>query len=398
MTHITTPFGRRTLSLGMVAAQVAARDVEGKAAHKWKTFRAIAECREALGVTDRDLVVLNAMLTCLPETALTAGELIVFPSNKALSLRAHGMAETTLRRHIAALVEAGLVIRRDSPNGKRYARKDGAGEIETAYGFDLSPVLARAEEFENLASEIAAERRGAELARERVTIYRRDIAKMIEAGGAGGAWQGYREAFAALCYRLPRKVTPISLQPLVDTLHALAVEIGKALEGLVSNHTMDGIAAQNDAHIENSKTETIIEIEPASREGQEARAEKDLPLAVVRKACPDILMYDRGGAETWRDLITTAELVRGMLGISASAWDAARAAMGEKGAATVIAGILQRADAIKSPGGYLRGLTEKSRAGEFSAWPMMLALLRRQSLDSKSKPCPGGTAARSAVT
>lgn len=163
MTHITTPFGRRTLSLGMVAAQVAARDVEGKAAHKWKTFRAIAECREALGVTDRDLVVMNAMLTCLPETALSAGDLVVFPSNKALSLRAHGMAETTLRRHIAALVKAGLVVRRDSPNGKRYARKDGAGEIEIAYGFDLSPVLARAEEFENLAAEIAAERRSSTL-------------------------------------------------------------------------------------------------------------------------------------------------------------------------------------------------------------------------------------------
>ncbi len=57
------------------------------------------------------------------------------------------------------------------------------------------------------------------MARERVTIYRRDIGKMIEAGvaaGAGAAWRGYREAFAALCYRLPRKVTTISVEPLVD--------------------------------------------------------------------------------------------------------------------------------------------------------------------------------------
>ncbi len=69
MDHITTPFGRRALSLGMVAAQVAARDVDGKVAHKWKTFRAIAECKDALGVSDRSLLVLNALLTCLPETA-----------------------------------------------------------------------------------------------------------------------------------------------------------------------------------------------------------------------------------------------------------------------------------------------------------------------------------------
>ena len=379
MDHITTPFGPRTLSLGMVAAQVAARDVEGKAAHKWKTFRAIAECREALNVTDRDLVVLNAMLTCLQETALSAGELVVFPSNKTLSLRSHGMAETTLRRHIAALVKAGLIIRKDSPNGKRYAHKDGAGEIEEAYGFDLSPVLARAEEFENLAAGVAAERRSAAMARERVTIYRRDIGKMLEVGAAaeaGVAWQPHRDAFIALCYRLPRKVTMVSVAPLVDALHALAVEIGKCLEQLVPNQTLAGNDAQNGAHIENSKPDSFIDLDPPIEETG-TRAEKALPLAVVRKACPDILMYDKGGVETWRDLVTTAGLVRSMLGISASAWDEARDAMGEQGAAIVVAGILQRAEAIKSPGGYLRGLTEKSRAGEFSAWPMMMALLRK---------------------
>ena len=392
MKHITTPFGGRTLSLDMVAAQVAARDVEGKAAHKWKTFRAIAECREALGVTDRDLVVLNAMLTCLPETAMTAGDLVVFPSNKALSLRAHGMAETTLRRHVAALVQAGLVIRRDSPNGKRYARRDGAGEVETAYGFDLSPVLARAEEIENLAAELAAERRSAALARERVTIYRRDVAKMIEAGaaaGAGESWLGYRATFMALCYRLPRSVTMASVAPLVDALHALAVEVGKALEGLVSNHCMAGNDAQDGAQIESTKTETHIELEPANGEQQGARTEKALPLAVVLKACPDISMYDKSGVQTWRDLIATAELVRGMLGISPSAWDAARDAMGEQGAAVVVAGILQRAEAVRNPGGYLRGLTEKSRAGQFSAWPMMMALLRAQSPISQSRSGSG---------
>ncbi len=58
--------------------------------------------------------------------------------------------------------------------------------------------------------------------------------------------------------------------------------------------------------------------------------------------------------------------------------------MGPENAAAVIAGILQRAEAIKSPGGYLRGLTEKSRAGQFSPWPMMLALLRQSSPGPKS--------------
>ena len=90
------------------------------------------------------------------ETALAAGgDLVVFPSNHELTIRAHGMAPTTLRRHLAALVEAGLIIRRDSPNGKRYARKGQGGAIEQAFGFDLAPLVARAAEFETLAEEVA---------------------------------------------------------------------------------------------------------------------------------------------------------------------------------------------------------------------------------------------------
>ena len=88
--------------------------------------------------------------------------IVVFPSNRAAAVRAHGMAPATLRRHLAFLVDAGLIIRRDSPNGKRYARRGQGGEIEIAFGFDLSPLVARAEEIENLAEEVRAEERASD--------------------------------------------------------------------------------------------------------------------------------------------------------------------------------------------------------------------------------------------
>jgi len=50
--------------------------------------------------------------------------------------------------------------------------------------------------------------------------------------------------------------------------------------------------------------------------------------------------------------------------------------MGEEGAAITVAAILQRGEAIKSPGGYLRNLTERARAGQFSLGPVLMALLR----------------------
>jgi replication initiation protein RepC len=50
--------------------------------------------------------------------------------------------------------------------------------------------------------------------------------------------------------------------------------------------------------------------------------------------------------------------------------------MGEHDASIVIATILQRGAEIKSAGGYLRVLTTKARAGEFSLGPVLMALLR----------------------
>jgi hypothetical protein len=47
---------------------------------------------------------------------------------------------------------------RDSPNGKRYGKRDPKGRIVEAYGFDLSPIAARYTEFVRLVEEARAER------------------------------------------------------------------------------------------------------------------------------------------------------------------------------------------------------------------------------------------------
>ena len=49
--------------------------------------------------------------------------------------------------------------------------------------------------------------------------------------------------------------------------------------------------------------------------------------------------------------------------------------MGDVQAAIVVAAILRRGEAIHSAGGYLRDLTRKAEAGEFSLVPMLMALI-----------------------
>ena len=98
---------------------------------------------------------------------------------------------------------------------------------------------------------------------------------------------------------------------------------------------------------------------------------------MVLQACPDIVDYGKGSEiSCWRDLIDAAAIVRSAIGVSPDAWKQALEVLGEHDASIVIAAILQRGDEIKSAGGYLRVLTGKARAGEFSLGPVLMALLR----------------------
>jgi replication initiation protein RepC len=389
----TTPFGRRSLSLAMVAAQAVAKACPKDAtAHKWRVFRNLTEAKDRLDLSDRALAVLSALLTFHPDTALTPDEdIVVFPSNRELSVRAHGPAPATLRRALAQLVDAGLVIRRDSPNGKRYARRGEGGSIKQAFGFDLTPLVARAAEFERLAGEVRAEARARHLLREEISLQRRDVAKTIATAieeNLPGPWSDLADRFRQLGGMPPRSASAELLQALAHGLRGLRCNVDKCLAESTKTKDSSANESQVETHHQNSKPEAKNESEPGFQESQ-GRSEADepeakrspqrpFPLSMVLQACPDFVMFARHGISSWRDFISVAETVRGASGISPSAWAEAVEAMGAEEACVALAAIVQRSAMIKSPGGYLRNLTEKARAGKFSAWPMLMALWRLQ--------------------
>lgn len=381
------------MTLAQISSQMTAKAASpGSTAHKWQVFQDIRLAREVIGATDRSLAILNAMLTFHPQTSLTCDEeLIVWPSNEQLAARANGMPATTLRRHIAVLVDCGLVIRRDSPNGKRFARKGRGGEVEQAYGFDLSPIVARAKEFSDLANAVQAEKKAFRVAKERLTLLRRDIVKLIESGieeAVPGNWARVQQAYQAIVGRLPRSAPRQLVEDISIDLHGLYTEILDVLETFAKTQKMDGNESQFGCHIQNSKPEPSFESERGSGEKKEAGSDvgethniqrlpkRDLPLGIVLEACSSLreLAGDRD-IPHWREFLATAELARPMLGVSPSAWLDAKRAMGDRHAAIALAAIYQRSEQINNPGGYLRSLTEKAADGKFSTWPMVMALL-----------------------
>ncbi|WP_411196344.1 plasmid replication protein RepC [Rhizobium sp.] len=416
--YVTTPFGRRSMSLAMLLKQRRGEAIEaGTTRNKWKLFRSVCEARAGLDVTDRALTVLDALLTFYPEDDLSSEKpLVVFPSNAQLLLRARGMAAATLRRHLAVLVEAGLISRKDSPNGKRYVRRGREGGIDEAYGFNLAPLLARATEIEAIAARIAANRQMLRAMKERLTICRRDIAKLISAAieeAVPGDWERASSMFHALLQRIPRAATLENLAPILEELETIRLGVINTLETQEKIRIASTNESQNERHIQNSSPESTSESEPGLETGQEAgrhhepREELDshepgmagnggegsramaprnagrlnsFPLGTVLQSCPDIVDYGPGGAiASWRDLMMAAAVVRSMLGVSPSAYEQAASVMGPENAATVMACILQRGGCINSAGGYLRDLTRRTERGEFALGPMLMALLRVKS-------------------
>ncbi|WKL23589.1 plasmid replication protein RepC (plasmid) [Agrobacterium tumefaciens] len=390
--QVTTPFGRRPVTLALVKRQIATTKIkDGASADKWKVFRDASEAREVLGLQDRSLAVLDALLSFYPENELRQdAQLVVFPSNIQLSIRAHGIAGATLRRHLALLVDAGLIVRKDSANGKRYARKDEAGSIEHAFGFDISPMLMRAEELACLAQQVAADRIAFRRAKENLTICRRDVRKLITAAveeGVPGDWGAIELRYLEIVRRIPRSPALNDLTALRQQVELLMQDIVKLLNLGDFSSKMNTNGAHFEHHIQNSNTKPPTELEPSSRkeQGEKSRVErqpthvpiKSFPLNVVLRACPDITNYGpEGEIRNWRELMTAAVVVRSMLGVSASAYQEACEVMGPENAAVTIACILEKGGHINSPGGYLRDLTNRAKRGEFSLGPVLMALLR----------------------
>ena len=397
MTHIaTTPFGRRPVSAGLLAGHILADKAPAlPEIDKYAILADLRDARGAFGITDRDLAVLAALMSFHTGRSLQDGDdLVVFPSNKALGARSHGMAESTLRRHLAQLVHSGLILRHDSPNGKRYAVRDRDGVMHSAYGFSLRPLLAQAAAISQAADDARAAEDAARRMRAEVTVALRDAAKLLayaQETFATEDWQTEENMSCDLRKSLRRKLDGAALGDLHAASVHLAMGIKKRLMrcmGHAETGKMSGKDVQNKRHYQNSKTDyTDSELcsEKSKGEAVSPLPEPDgpnqseqgtMPLMLVRKACPDLETFADTSISEWSHLISAADKVRPMIGISNDAWQDACRVMGPGQAATTVAAILQRAAHIRSPGGYLRALTRRAEDAAFSPGPMVMALLK----------------------
>lgn len=375
MKHISmSSLGHGAVPAGQVSAKTAPEGPSASASiDKWDLLRDAVQARRHLGVSDRDLAVLSALLSFHPLPGLDLrAQLTVFPSNASLSARVHGMPESTLRRHLATLVRAGLLTRRDSPNGKRYARRGRDGQIERAFGFDLMPLACRAAEITAAAQQSRAEAEEMRRLREEISVNLRDASRALVAAMTEGRAPALSlEHLADLNRQSRRKHDLANLQRLcAESRVALDLVAPVALETQIPG----GNDSQNERHYQNSKTDKPESECYEDREIRQCGADR-LTIETVLQATPDIRAYSVKPIRNWRDLLDVGAFVAPMLGITHSIWAAARRAMGDDAAATAIACLLQQASRIRAPGAYLRVLTAQASKGSFDPARMVNALL-----------------------
>lgn len=374
--------------------------VPGKPVNKWELLRELSKAQAAFGVSERDLTVLQGLLSFFPDDALGGNtEMVVFPSNKAICERLNGMPCSTMRRHIARLVDAGLLMRRDSPNGKRYVRKNG--EERVAFGFDLSPLYCQSEEVARAAEAVREAEDRVRRLREVVSLMRRDLAALAEFGEEVqpglGLWDQFRDKAVLTARALRRKLTLEELSAFRADLEALLDRARNVIDG-PETEEMNTTGANIERHYPNSNKESM-DLEPALKKGgavagapdvetdapgadveeADTRRVPKIPLHLVIAGCPSLKTFYQGDIRHWHQLFDAACHVRPAMGISASAWEEAQRFMGPEQASIVVIAMLERFADIRSPGGYLRALTSKAAAGEFSCGPMVMALMSRRS-------------------
>lgn len=104
---------------------------------------------------------------------------IVWPSS-ALQAADLGITLTQTKRLNRQLAELGLVVMRDSPNGKRYGGRDDQDHIVEAYGFDPSPLGSRAAEFRRIADAGREQRRLSAKLKRRATVATRCLRQVLD--------------------------------------------------------------------------------------------------------------------------------------------------------------------------------------------------------------------------
>jgi replication initiation protein RepC len=400
------PTGFRRMTPGLLKADRTAEDFAGFPEGVESSGQLLAALKAAaprLGIALR-LVHAVDWLFCFtyPQDWEQGARPIVWPS-ALMQQEALGLSSSQVKEINRRLIELGLVTMKDSPNGKRYGKRDPKGRIVEAYGFDLAPIAARHAEFVRLAEEGRAERAAMGRLRRRATIARKGIIQILETakeyGHEGEEWQTLSRETEALARALRAVERVDEMEMGVRSLERRQRAARERLEILLGIVETAPKEPENRPHqynynpTLNPNKDTVIAAEECSGAGGEGVSRSPAPVpskrpekGMVHGIRPDELVqltpklkpYLRRPNPAWPDIVDAADWLRHDLGVSKSLWGDACLTMGRELAAVALAIVSAKETEHfrTSPGGYFHGMVTKAKAGELHLERTVWALRR----------------------
>jgi replication initiation protein RepC len=309
---------------------------------------------------------------------LIESRMLVWPSNEFLVDRT-GIPERSVRYAVSRLISEGVIAAKDSPNGKRYAQRGPNGKIVKAYGFDLSPLLAMLPELRARLQVIKDAERERLAVFDDLTIHRRAAQEALRTLA-----EVYPDIDIAdlgsraleLARVTPRRSARGSADHARDAWKAIRIE--------AEARYFAASAGNSCRHKENNKYDP----DRSCNNGfEDVQAETPRPAATVEdvvRACPDAMEFI-GYVRNDREFIGAVSRVRGMFGVSPSAWEEAVREIGPLGASVTLTYVVQLqqspapgSETIKNAGGYFRALVRLVKAGQFDLTKEISRLLLRR--------------------
>ncbi|WP_209508253.1 helix-turn-helix domain-containing protein [Ruegeria sp. HKCCSP335] len=329
---------------------------QGSSAPKWMQLRAIEEAREPLGLRATSISILRAMLSFMSAdrvSEMAEDHHIVYASNAAIAERAH-VSVQTVERHISKLVGIGVIQRITAANGKRWVRRNGAGQVTLVSGLSILPMATRHAEFTALASECRRAREALQVLRDECTLALARLQGIIS--------DGVQDLLDRARLILRRRPQQDVLQGLLDEINEY-VSVDKYTSETPEPINLRDGDSESEGHKEhslnqNSKDRNSIQIQVTQDQMEHAfpRLCSELRLARDQAHC-DRLM------DQLADQIMLGE-----------AWYAMKVSHGPAMRFMALGYVLQRAEGIQCHRAYLTSLISKIERGEMEP----VALLRPQ--------------------
>ena len=240
-TRAGAPTGFRKLTPSLLQVDRAAEGFDGLPEGVTVPGQVLAAVKAAaprLGLSPRLVHAIDWLFKFTqPQDWGRGGRPIVWPS-ASLQQAALGLSPSQVKALNRALSDAGLITMKDSPNGKRYGKREHPkGPIVEAYGFDLSPLAARYAEFVRLAEDARAERAEMRRLRRRATIARNGITQILETaaeyGFEGEEWLTLSRETRSLTLALRRVEQPEEMAVGVESLERRQRSARERLENLL---------------------------------------------------------------------------------------------------------------------------------------------------------------------